>query len=38
MADIEVAIHIEPIDERSSWESAELQQLGEPSSPGPGYG
>jgi cation diffusion facilitator family transporter len=38
MADIEVTIHIEPIDERSSWESAELQQLGEPSSPGPGYG
>jgi cation diffusion facilitator family transporter len=30
---VEVGIHVEPIDERSSWEAAELRQLGEPVAP-----
>lgn len=33
--DLEVTIHIEPIDDRRSWEEAELQQLGEASTPPP---
>jgi cation diffusion facilitator family transporter len=31
--ELEVSIHLEPIDERDSWESDQLQQLGEPSEP-----
>ena len=30
---VEVGIHVEPIDERESWEAAELRQLGEPVAP-----
>jgi cation diffusion facilitator family transporter len=30
---LEVTIHIEPVDEPSSWEGEELKQLGEPSDP-----
>jgi len=29
MPDLEVTIHVEPIDERSSWESQQLERLGE---------
>ena len=31
--DVEVTIHIEPIDEQTSWETAELARLGEPTDP-----
>jgi len=34
MPELEVTIHIEPIDERESWEESELAQLGEPTRPG----
>jgi cation diffusion facilitator family transporter len=34
-ADLELSIHIEPIDESESWEEAELQALGEPIHPAP---
>ncbi|MFO0823171.1 MAG: cation diffusion facilitator family transporter [Gemmataceae bacterium] len=33
---LEVMIHVEPVDERESWEGEELQQLGEPPEPEPG--
>lgn len=33
--DLEVTIHTEPIDDRRSWEAAELQRLGEASTPSP---
>jgi len=33
---LEVTIHIEPIDEQSSWEATELARLGEQSAPEPG--
>jgi cation diffusion facilitator family transporter len=31
--DLEVTIHVEPIDERASWEAAELANLGEATAP-----
>ncbi len=31
--DLEVSLHIEPIDEDTSWEAAELARLGEPAGP-----
>jgi divalent metal cation (Fe/Co/Zn/Cd) transporter len=33
MPDLEVTIHMEPIDEHTSWEEAELAKLGEPTAP-----
>ena len=33
MPELEVTIHIEPIDERASWEESELAKLGEPTQP-----
>ena len=27
---LEVTIHVEPVDEQESWESEELEKLGEP--------
>lgn len=33
--ELELVIHIEPIDERTSWETAALQALGEPAEPAP---
>jgi cation diffusion facilitator family transporter len=35
MPELEVTIHIEPIDERASWEEAALKRLGEDSVPSP---
>jgi len=31
--DLEVTVHIEPIEDRESWEEAELRRLGEPTTP-----
>ncbi len=33
--ELEVTVHVEPIDERESWEEAELKRLGEDSVPAP---
>ena len=33
--ELEVTVHIEPIDERGSWEAEELKRLGEDSEPAP---
>lgn len=33
--ELEVTVHVEPIDERASWEEAELKRLGEDSVPAP---
>jgi cation diffusion facilitator family transporter len=35
LVDLEVVIHIEPVDERESWEPEYLKQLGEAEGPGP---
>jgi hypothetical protein len=33
--ELEVTVHVEPIDERASWEEAELKRLGEDPVPAP---
>jgi len=33
--ELEVTVHIEPIEDRQSWEVAELERLGEPTTPAP---
>jgi cation diffusion facilitator family transporter len=34
--ELEVTVHIEPIDDEQSWEAADLQRLGEPTTPSQG--